>query len=245
LNRQLKLQIKQDELVTGVQHAATFLQAHKDEVKWTVAAVVAAVLAIGGFTFWRTTRQAEATRALNAALETFHAPVAAERPQVEGAPPAARFAASAEKFKQAVGEFDGVARRFGSTDAGRRARYYAALCRLELGEVAAAEKELQELSTGDKSTLEPALAKLALADAYGRSGKVDQAVATYRELADDATLAVPRDHVLMTLAHTLEDASRLDEAGASYKRLFEEFPASPYASDARQRAAFLEGTSRG
>jgi predicted negative regulator of RcsB-dependent stress response len=245
LNKQLKHQIKQDELVTGVQHAASFLHTHKQEVKVTAAAIVAAVLAVGGFTYYRQTREADATRALSAALETFHAPVAGESPQLEPAPTAVRFATSAEKFKQAVGEFDGVGRRYGSMDAGKRARYYAALCRLELGEVAVAEKELQELSTGDKSALEPALARLALADAYRRAGKVDQAVAAYREMADDATLAVPRDHVLITLAHTLEDASRLDEAGASYKRLAEEFPASPYAADARQRAAYLEGASRG
>jgi tetratricopeptide (TPR) repeat protein len=156
-----------------------------------------------------------------------------------------RFASASEKYKQAVSEMDGVARRYGSMDAGKRARYYAALGRLELGETAEAEKTLTELSTGDKASLEPALARLALADAYRRSGKVDQAVAAYQQMIDDANLAVPRDHVLMSLSHALEDAKRLPEAGASYRRLANEFPASPSAAEARERADYLEGASRG
>lgn len=244
MNKQLRHQIKQDDLVTGVQHAAGLLRTYQHEVKVTVAAIVVAALAVGGFTYYRQGREADAERAFQAALTTFHAPVAGESPQ-DTAPGAVRFAAASEKFKQAVGEFDGVQRRYGSMDVGRRARYYAALCRLELGETAEAEKALTELSAGDKASLEPALARLALADAYRRSGKVDQAIATYQQMADDTTLAVPRDHVLMALSHALEDARRLPEAGASYRRLADEFPTSPYAAEARERAEYLEGASRG
>lgn len=242
MNKQLKQQIKQDELVTGVEHAAGFLRAHQQEAKVTIAAIVVAGLAIGGFTYYRQSREADASRAFAAALETFHAPVAGETPEGAGA---ARFATAAEKWKAAVGEMDGVERRYGSLEAGKRARYYAALCRLELGEIATAEKVLQELAQGDKAAIDPALARLALADAYRRSGKLDQAISTYNQMIDDTALALPRDHVLMTLSHTLEDAKRLPEAGASYRRLANEFPESPYASEARQRADYLEGTSRG
>ena len=243
MNKQLKHQIKQDDLVTGVQHAAGFLRTHAQEVKVTVAAVVVAVLAIGGFTYYRKSREADAERAFAAALATFNAPVAGETQ--EAAPAAVRFSSASMKLKQDVGEFDGVQRRFGSMDAGRRARYYAALCRLELGDNAEAEKALTELSSGDKAKLEPALARLALADAYRRSGKIDQAIDTYKQMADDTTIAVPRDHVLMALSHALEDAKRVPEAGAAYRRLADEFPASPYAAEARARAEYLEGSSRG
>jgi tetratricopeptide (TPR) repeat protein len=241
LKKQLKQQIKQDDLVTGVQQAAGFLRAHQQEVKVTLGAVVVAAVAIGGFTYYRQSREADAERALTAALATFHAPVAGESPQ-EVASGVVRFASAGEKLKQAASEFDGVHRRYGSMEAGRRARYYAALCRLELGETAEAEKALTELSAGDKASIEPALARLALADAYRRSGKTDQAIAAYQQMVDDVTLALPRDHVLMALSHALEDARRLPEAGAAYRRLADEFPASPYAAEARQRAEYLEGT---
>jgi tetratricopeptide (TPR) repeat protein len=240
VDKHLKQQIKQDELVTGVEHAAGFLKTHRQEATVTVAAVVVAVLAVAGFTMYRNSRESEANRALDAALETYHAPVAsAGTPQ--NAP--VQFASDAERLKKAVGELDGVGRRYGSMAAGRRARYYAALCRSELGENAEAEKTLTELAAGDRSQVESSLSRLALGDLFRRTGRFDQAIAAYKQLAEEQDGAVPRDHALMALSGTLEDAKRLPEAGAAYRRVTDEFPQSPYAGEARQRADFLQGTT--
>jgi len=46
----------------------------------------------------------------------------------------------------------------------------------------------------------------------------------------------------MRLAAALEDAKRGPEAGASYKRLADEFPQSVYAQEARRRADYLTGS---
>jgi tetratricopeptide (TPR) repeat protein len=240
VDKHLKQQIKQDDLVTGVEQAAGFVKTHQQEAKWTVAAILLAVLAVGGFTWYRNSREREASRALDAALETYHAPVASATAPKD-AP--VKFASDAERLKKAVGEFDGVGRRYGSMAAGRRARYYAALCRSELGESVEAEKALTELAKGDRSEIESGLARLALADLFRRTGRFDQAITGYQQLSDEQDGAVPRDHVLMALSGTLEDAKRLPEAGAAYRRVAEEFPQSPYAGEARQRADFLQGTS--
>jgi TolA-binding protein len=69
---------------------------------------------------------------------------------------------------------------------------------------------------------------------------VDKAAEAYRQLLEDASLVLPRDHVLMRLAELLDDAHRAAEARAAYQRLAEEFPGSVYASEARERAAYLE-----
>ena len=45
----------------------------------------------------------------------------------------------------------------------------------------------------------------------------------------------------MRAAQTLEDAQRIPEARATYRQVFEEFPASVYASAARARAEYLQG----
>ena len=96
---------------------------------------------------------------------------------------------------------------------------------------------------GDRAAIETGLARLALADLFRQTGRFDQAITSYQQLADEPDASVPRDHALMALSGTLEDAKRLPEAGAAYRRVADEFPQSPYAAEARQRAEFLLGTS--
>jgi hypothetical protein len=122
---------------------------------------------------------------------------------------------------------------------GLRARYYAALSRIELGQYDEAEKALKELQ-GRGSGLESELARVALAGLYRRSGKVDQAVEAYRGLATNPAANVPRDFALLSAAQALEDAKRWAEARAAYRQLVEDFPASVYATEARQRAEYLQ-----
>jgi TolA-binding protein len=239
MKKELKRQIKQDELVSGFQRASQWTATHGAEVK--VTAVVVAVVALGAFglmTFLGH-RRSEAERALSAALDTFHAPVTAEVPEGSEAPPGPVFASAPEKNRKAAAEFDEVARKYGSLDPGRRAAYYAALARIELGEYDAAEKVLNGLAGRRDDPLQSSLARLALADAHRRRGQFDKAIEDYRRLVDDSAFVLPRDHVLLELASTLEAAKRPAEAGAAYRRIVEEFPGSVYAAEARRRADHL------
>jgi TolA-binding protein len=235
LDKELKKQIKEDEFKSALEHTAEWAKGHGAEVKITalVVAVLAAVLATVGYL--RSAQRVEATEAFAAALETFNTPVAATNPAPTDA--GKTFPSAQEKFTQALTAFDGLARKFPSRPEGRRARYFAALSRLELGQVAEAEKALVELGADRRSgELEPALARLALAELYRRSGQADKAVEGFRQIAQDPGSAVPRDGALMGLASTLEDAKKLAEAQAAYRRLHEEFPQSVYAAEARRRA---------
>jgi tetratricopeptide (TPR) repeat protein len=242
MKRELKRQIKQDELVSGFQHASRWTVAHGSEVK--VTAAVVAVVALGAFAFmsYQGYRRGQADRAFSAALDTFHAPVATELPEGFEPPPGPVFATAAEKYRKSATELDEVARKFGSLDVGRRARYYAALSRMELGDYDTVEKSLGEISAKrDGDALESSLARLALADLHRRRGQLDKAVDDYRRLIDDSSFVLPRDHALRELASTLEAAKRPAEAATTYRRLFEEFPGSVYAAEARRRADYLKG----
>jgi tetratricopeptide (TPR) repeat protein len=244
MKREHRKQIKRDELVTGMERAAQWTRAHGSEVRTTLIAVAIVVVGALGFTTFQERRKASAERAFGEAFETFHAPVAAELPPGADKPAGLQFATPAEKYQKAAAAFDGVERRYGSQPAGRRARYYAALCRIEMGDYAEAEKALDKLvADSDRSSLESGLARMALADLYRRRGETDKAVTAYRQLVDDASLTVPRDHVLMSLGSTLEEAHRTKEARASYRRLTEEFPASVFLSEARRRAEDLQTAS--
>ena len=241
MKRELKRQIKQDEFRSGLQSTYAWLAEHRQEAKLT--GIVLAGVLVGGIALssYQANRKAASVKAFSEALEIFQAPLANELPDGAPRPAGPVFASREEKFTKAAAAFDGVERSYGALPAGRRGSYYAALCRVELGDLAAAEKGLSELAARrDSDPLLSALARLALADVKAHGGSVDEAVGAYLELVDDATSPVPRDHALMQLASALEQAERRSEAESSYRRLVEEFPESVYAPEARRRADYLK-----
>ena len=238
MRKELKDQIKQDDLTTGLEQAAAWAARHRDELR--IGGLVFLVLAGAALaiTHVREQRLREGDRALRDALTTFEAPVASELPPGAERPAGQVFPSAEEKYKTAAAAFEGVARRYPSSIAGVRATYFGALSRLELGQYAEAEKALKELQERGAG-LEPDLARLALADCYRRSGQVDKAVEAFRSFASNPSASLPRDQALMSAAQTLEDARRFAEARAAYRQLTEEFPASVFAAQARARAEYL------
>ena len=232
-------QIKQDELLTGYERAAHWVGTHRDETRVTLLAIAVVGLAALGITTWRSHQHQASEKSFSDALRLFHSPVSSEIAPGAPAPSGTVFATAQERYTKAREAFDGVAREYGSTRAGRRARYYTALCDVELGNHAAAEKALSDLAASKDEETVAGLARLALAETHRRRGQVDQAVAAFTKLVDEKGTAVPADHALMRLAATLEDARRTAEASRAYKRLADEFPTSVYAAEARRKADHL------
>ena len=239
MKKELREEIKQDEFASGLEKSLEWVAAHRDEVRIGAGVVVVLLAAAGAVGYFQGQRAREADQAFRDALTTFEAPVASELAAGADRPAGQVFATAEEKYKTAAAAFEGVERRFGSSKTGRRAKYYGALSRVELGQYPEAEKALKEVQSQDAG-LDAELARVALANLYRRSGQVDKAVEAYRGLATNPAANVPRDFALLSAAQTLEDAKRWAEARAAYRQVFEEFPASVYASEARTRAEYLQ-----
>ena len=241
MKRELKRQIRENEFKTGVDHAIEWMRVHADQLRIGVIVAVVSGGILLGLSAFRTQRSVASEAAFGAAVETFQAPVVSELAEGSERPAGPLFQTAEEKFRKAAAAFDGVARQWPSLPAGRRARYYGALCRVELGDLENARKALTDIAARRvESPLEAALARMALADAEQRAGQLDKAIDAYRQMADDSSLPLPRDYALMRLAQGLEAARRGQEAGASYRRVVEEFPQSVYAAEARRRLEYLQ-----
>jgi tetratricopeptide (TPR) repeat protein len=244
LDRELKKQIKEDEILSGFQHLMVWAGAHRDEVRLSVGIVTVVAVVGGGFGWYTSQRRQEAEMAFAEAFEVMGASVTADLAAGADKPAGLSFATAEEKYKKAAAAFEGIERRYPSLPVGQRARYFGAIARLELGETATAETVLKDMAARrEAGPLEPALARLALAELYRRGGQFDKAIEGYRQFAGDSAAPLPRDYALMSLATTQEEAKKPAEARASYERLLQEFPASIYAQEARRRAEFLASAS--
>jgi hypothetical protein len=239
LKKELKDQIKQDELASGLERALAWTNAHRDELRIGAGVVVVLLAAAGAFGYFQASRAREADRAFREALTTFEAPVTTDLAPGADRPSGQVFATAEDKYKTSAAAFEGVERRFGSSTTGLRAKYYAALSRQELGQYAEAEKALKEIQSRGGG-LEAELARVALAGLYRRTGQVDKAVEAYRGLATNPTANMPRDYALLSAAKALEDAKRWPEARSAYRQVYEEFPASVFAGEARARVEYLQ-----
>jgi TolA-binding protein len=200
---------------------------------------------VGAVTYLQGQRSREADQAFTEAYEVYRTPIATDRPG-EATPGGGPTGGGEERLKKAAAAFDGVERRFPTQPVAGRARYYGALCRIELGRYDEAEKALNEtLARPAGPGVETAVARLALADLYFRRGDLNKAAEAYRQFASDSSLSYPRDYALMRLGTILEDAGKVAEATASYRRINEEFPTSVYAPEARRRADYLQTLVQG
>jgi hypothetical protein len=163
LKKELREEIKQDEFASGLEKTIEWVAGHRDEVRIGAGVVVVLLAAAGAVGYFQGQRAREADQAFRDALTTFEAPVASELAAGADRPTGQVFATAEEKYKTAAAAFEGVERRFGSSKTGLRAKYYAALSRLELAQYPEAEKGLKEVQS-QGAGLEGELARVALAN---------------------------------------------------------------------------------
>jgi tetratricopeptide (TPR) repeat protein len=148
---------------------------------------------------------------------------------------------SKEKYQRALEQFNAIVlkyRMFPRPKAVSIARYHVGMCESLLGNSPAAVNALQEASRdGDPEIA--ALAQFALAGEFLKTGKKQEAVKIYQNLADHPNLAVPKASALLGLADALKD-SQPGQARQLYEQIQREFGSNASVADAmRQQMAGL------
>lgn len=233
MDKELRHELKRDDVGDALKEARALLT--RPDVVKPALAVIGLFLVLGGLYYGQKFRVASSESAFARATEVFHAQVGAPAGTGE------TFSTAADKFQKAKTMFDDVARSYSSMPAGRRARYYSALCLAELGQVKEAEAALKEIAAlRDPGAMEPAMARLRLAELIlQQPGRGKDAAAFYKSLLEDDASGIPKDRLLFGLAQSLESAGERLEARRAYSDLMNRHPQSPYAQDARQKADAL------
>jgi predicted negative regulator of RcsB-dependent stress response len=136
----------------------------------------------------------------------------------------------AQRSQDAETKLSAVASKYPNTKPGRLARYYAALCLMDLDKLNQASEELNKLETGSDKEL-AALANFQRALIAERTGKSDQAIQLLRALSNSGSILVPKPMVQLELAGVLRQTNP-KEAVTLYEQIKKDYPNTAVADEA-------------
>jgi predicted negative regulator of RcsB-dependent stress response len=199
--------------------------------------VIAAILAvvIGGWTYI-SYRNQQARGMLATAIDKYNAPI---RPAGQPAVPGElSYASAVDRAKAANAEFTAIANKYSFTESGRIARYFEGITLRDMGDTAAAEKQLSQVASGwDKSMA--GLAKLALASLYADTNQTAKAIDMYKQLIDHPAKSVGKWTPQFELAELYQSNNQPQDARKLYEQLQKESPTSPIGQVATQKLQAL------
>ena len=225
----------------------TTIRVAEDTVHWTVehqkTLMIAAItlivlvgLAFGGW-YYLTTQDEKASLDFGVATRTMETPV--RPPGVPAQPGYQSFASNQERATEARKRFQAIVDKYPHTKTAEMSRYFVGLTSSQLGDNAAAERNLQQVASNSNKDL-AGLAKFALASVYQAENKDAQALDLYKQLVDKPTATVSKATAQFALAEFDQTHQKPDEAKRIYEQIAKENPTSQAASLAQQKAGQLK-----
>jgi TolA-binding protein len=230
--------LKENELQRLALAARHLYMDRKRETAALLAGVAALAVIAGGYFLWSERLQSRAHGLLAEAVVVQDA-----RVSPPGTPAAAgTYPTERARMQAAVAKFKTAADAYPSTDAGIYARYQEAVDQVALGNVAAATAAYQEIIRREGDSVYGQTARLGLAEVQALAGQYDQAINTFKEMAQRKDGPLPIDGILMQLGRTYREAGKPADAQQTFNRIVQEFPESPFNQEAKRELDSLNKT---
>ena len=213
-------ELKQDKIHDAIEHGAEAFYLHKQITLIILVLAVAGAIIYGSWTVYHDRQTATATGALDTAMKAYSGRIGGTPDPQD--PSDVSYTDEAARASDALNKFNAVVKNYPSTLPGKQARYYAALCLEDLERHNQALEELKKLTDGGDKELAN-MAQYQTAVIYARTGKPDDAVKIFRQLADKRSVFVPRPLALLELANVLRQTNP-KEATNVYQQIKKEFP---------------------
>jgi tetratricopeptide (TPR) repeat protein len=220
-------QMKRNELAETFGRGVDYVAHHRKGATEAIAAGVAVLLLGAGFVLFRGWRERSAGRDLSEALAVLEAPLASD----PAAATASRtFPTAADREKEAARHLDAAAKK-GGTEAGQAARLIVA---------ARSDKPAEAVNVLTKVARDGAMevaaaAEIDAARLLAATGKTTEAIERLKRAIESPRAAAPKDALLFLLAETYEKAGNTAETRATYQRIVNDYPNSPYRAPAREK----------
>ena len=212
-----KQRLKQpDQFVNLTEHGIGWASRNRRTAAITGGLALALILVLVGSYSWYQHRSQAAATAFGAAMETYQTPLV--KPGQPLAPGMKTYDTAEQRAKAANAQFLDVASRYGLTQSGKLAQYFAGLTYVEAGQNESAEKTLKKVSDSWSSDL-AALGKLALAQLYEQTGRNDQAADLLQQLGKDKDVTVPSGEAQLQLAELYSAQGNTAKAKDIYAKL--------------------------
>lgn len=239
--------MKRDELVEALERSRSFVETHSRLLVLAAVGVAVAVLVAAGVWWWLSHQEQEANAAVTEALEVYRAPVGPDAVAAEPGGPT--FPDQAARRARAKELFEDIRSSYRFADAADVAGVYLGQIAAEEGDTARARELWSDFADEHEDHLLADQVRVNLIHLDRAEGRGEELVAELQGMLDAAPRErhLPGDVVLYELARTYQELERGDEARATWQRLAEEYPASPYAAEAQQAAgpATLGGAAVG
>ncbi len=212
--------------------------------------VLAVLVATAAAYTWQQWQSARASELLAAAMTIVDAAVVAPTAEPEAADgseaapepfvqPPGSYPTETAKLEEAVPKLLAAADAYPSLTQGISARYRAAAALSTLGRTDQADDQYQQVIELAGDQIYGRMARLGLAETHLKGGAFADAIALLEQESSGADSDVPRDAVLMRLGRAYDLAQQPTDAIAAFNRVVDEYPASPYAQDARREVEAL------
>ena len=206
---------EQDEITTSLQSFTDLVVARKKEVTAGLTALAVLVIAILGWSYYSSRRNANAQTQLSQAISAYN--------------DTANIKSDKERYERAIAEAQKTYDQYRSLPAGKIALYYVALSQEGLGDTAKAAQSLQEvIQQGDANI--KAVAQFALGSIQKKHGETQKAIDTLKPLYDGGGYS--KAAVAYELATLYESNKQVDQAKDFYQKVVSEFPDSPFRTNA-------------
>jgi tetratricopeptide (TPR) repeat protein len=207
---------QQDQFIATTQNSLSWASQNRSTaIGAAIALVVLIAVLVGGYTFYAH-RVSQASTAFGEAMQTYQTPIATPGQQI---PPGTKtFPDQKSRATAANALFVAVAGKYGMTEPGKLAKYFAGVTYSEEGQNGSAESTLKEVASSWNGDI-AALAKQALAQLYQQTGRDSDAIALYNELAKKDSTTVPAGSAKLQLAALYESEGKTVDANKIYAEL--------------------------